>query len=65
MWDSVRIQSEHDLKELKYGLRNLRELWILDSEMRRIRKNIRDVLSGKASEKTGRDIIAQAQQVQR
>jgi small subunit ribosomal protein S4 len=57
MWDTVRIQSEHNLKEL-YGLKNLRELWILDSELRRIRKNVRDVLSGGSSEATGREIIA-------
>jgi small subunit ribosomal protein S4 len=57
MWDSIRIQHEHGLKE-KYGLKNLRELWILDSELRRIRKNVRDVLSGRSEESVGRDIIA-------
>lgn len=57
MWDSARIGKEHELKS-KYGLRNLRELWILASEIRNMRKNIREVLSGKASEKTGREIIA-------
>ncbi|MDE1855173.1 MAG: 30S ribosomal protein S4 [Candidatus Micrarchaeota archaeon] len=57
MWDSARIQREHELKN-KYGLRNLRELWILSSELRRIKQNVRTVLSGKASEATGKDIIA-------
>ena len=57
MWDSARIGREHDLKS-KYGLRNLRELWILASEIRKMRMNIRSVLSGKSSEKTGREIIA-------
>jgi small subunit ribosomal protein S4 len=57
MWDSARIGREHDLKA-KYGLRNLRELWILASEIRKMRMNIRSVLSGKSSEKTGREIIA-------
>jgi len=57
MWDLTRIKLEHGLKE-RYGLKNLKELWILASEIRRIRKNIREVLSGKASEKVGRDIIA-------
>jgi small subunit ribosomal protein S4 len=56
MWDSIRIQHEHELKE-RYGLKNLRELWILDSELRRIRKNVRDVLSGRTEESVGRDII--------
>ncbi len=57
MWDSSRIQREHALRD-KYGLANLRELWILASEIRRIRKNVREVLSGKASEEVGKDIIA-------
>jgi small subunit ribosomal protein S4 len=57
MWDSARISREHDLKS-KYGLRNLRELWILNSELRRIKQNVRSVLSGKSSETTGKDIIA-------
>ncbi|MCL5239197.1 MAG: 30S ribosomal protein S4 [Candidatus Marsarchaeota archaeon] len=57
MWDSARIQREHELKA-KYGLKNLRELWILDSELRRIKQNVRSVLSGRSSEQTGKDIIA-------
>jgi small subunit ribosomal protein S4 len=57
MWDSARIQREHELKN-KYGLRNLRELWILESELRRIKQNARNVLSGKSSEAMGKDIIA-------
>jgi small subunit ribosomal protein S4 len=57
MWDSIRIQHEHELKE-RYGLKNLRELWLLDSELRRIRKNVRDVLSGRTDEGVGRAIIA-------
>lgn len=56
-WDSVRIQQEHELKE-KYGLKTLRELWMPKSEIRRTRKNIREVLSGKSSERTGKEIIA-------
>ncbi len=57
MWDSARIQREHELKA-KYGLKNLRELWILSSELRRIKQNARTVLSGKVSEQTGKDIVA-------
>ncbi len=57
MWDSARIEKEHGLRD-KYGLKNLRELWILDSELRRIRQNVRNVLSGKASESVGKDIAA-------
>lgn len=57
MWDRNRIAREHDLKE-KFGLRNLRELWTATTEVTRIRKNARDVLSNRASEKVGRDIIS-------
>lgn len=57
MWNSARIKREHELKE-RYGLRNLRELWLLNSELRRIKQNVRSVLSGKSSEATGKDIIA-------
>ena len=57
MWDRQRIDEEHGLKE-KYGLKNLREVWMAQSELRRIRRNVREVLSGKASEEVGRNIIA-------
>lgn len=57
VWDTVRIQREHELKT-RYGLKNLRELWIQASELRRVRKNVRDVLAGRSKESVGRDIIA-------
>ncbi len=57
MWDTQRIQREHGLRE-KYGLRNLKELWILASEIRRIRQNVRKVLSGKEKEGVGKAIVA-------
>ena len=57
MWDSVRIKREHELRD-KYGLKNLRELWLLNSELRRIKQNVRNVLAGRASAEVGKDIIA-------
>ncbi len=57
MWNKVRIENEHKLKE-RFGLKNLRELWMAASELRRIRRNTRAVLSGNASEKTGKEMIA-------
>lgn len=57
MWDSARIKREHELRD-KYGLKNLRELWLLNSELRRIKQNVRNVLAGRASEEVGKDIIA-------
>ncbi len=56
MWNRQRIDSEHALKE-KYGLRNLRELWKATTEVSTIRKNVREVLSGRATERVGTSII--------
>ncbi|MGC8587125.1 MAG: 30S ribosomal protein S4 [Candidatus Micrarchaeia archaeon] len=57
MWDLHRIEEEHSLKE-KYGLKNMRELWLAESELRRIRRKAREVLSGKESDETGKAMIA-------
>ena len=57
MWDRERIDREHGLRD-KYGLRNLRELWKATTEVSRLRRNARDVLSKRVSEKVGKDIIA-------
>ena len=50
MWSKDRIETEHALKE-KYGLKNLRELWQATTEVSRIRRNVRKVLSGASTEK--------------
>ena len=57
MWDKKRIEEEHKIKQ-EYGLKKLGELWKATSEIRRVRRNIREVLSGSASETVGKDIIA-------
>lgn len=57
MWEKQRIDEEHKLRE-RFGLRNLKEVWIAASELRRIRRNVRSVLSGKAGADVGKDIIA-------
>ncbi len=57
MWNRVRIDHEHEIKE-RYGLRNLRELWTASTEVSRIRRNAREVLSNKAGENVGKDIIS-------
>ncbi len=57
MWNKVRIDHEHEIKE-KYGLKNLRELWKAGTEVSRIRRNAREVLSNKAGSKVGSDMIA-------
>ena len=57
MWNKQRIEEEHKLRD-DYGLKNLRELWKAASEIRRIRRHIREVLSGNVSDTVGRDIVA-------
>ncbi|MDE1762071.1 MAG: 30S ribosomal protein S4 [Candidatus Micrarchaeota archaeon] len=57
MWEKQRIDEEHKLKE-RFGLRNLKEVWIAASELRRIRRNVREVLSGRSDEAIGKQIIA-------
>lgn len=56
VWSSERIAREHDLRN-KYGLRKLKEVWLSESELRRIRKNVRSVLAGLKSDETGKQII--------
>lgn len=60
IWSIERITAEHKLRD-DYGLKNLTELWRATSEIRRIRRNVRGVLSGKLDEKTGNEIIARLQ----
>lgn len=57
MWEKQRMDEEHKLKE-RFGLRNLKEVWMAASELRRIRRNVREVLSGRASDEVGKQIIA-------
>lgn len=57
MWSKERIEEEHALKKT-YGLKNVKELWAAKSELRRVRSNIRKVLSMQASEAVGRETIS-------
>lgn len=57
IWNKERIEEEHKLRD-DYGLKNLNELWRATSEIRRIRRNVRAVLSGKVSESTGKDLVS-------
>ncbi len=47
MWNLERINADKELVE-KYGLKNRRELWKVQSEVRRIRRNARLLLSGES-----------------
>jgi len=57
MWNTERIERDHELKE-RYGLRNIRELWMATTEVSRVRRNAREVLSGRSREAVGKDIIS-------
>ena len=56
MWDATRIEAEHKLRD-NYGLKNLHELWRVTSEIRRIRRIVRNVLSGRVADDVGRNLI--------
>jgi small subunit ribosomal protein S4 len=45
MWDLERIKSSNALLD-SYGLKNMKELWMAQTEIRRIRRNARLLLSG-------------------
>ncbi|MDE1850954.1 MAG: 30S ribosomal protein S4 [Candidatus Micrarchaeota archaeon] len=57
MWEKQRIDEEHKIQE-RFGLKTLKEVWIAASELRRIRRRVREVLSGKATPEVGRQIVA-------
>lgn len=44
-WNLERIKADNTLKN-EYGLKNMRELWKVQSEVSRIRRNARELLSG-------------------
>ncbi len=44
LWDKERIKTDKGLKK-EYGLKNTRELWIAQSELRKIRREARRLLS--------------------
>jgi len=59
MWNLERIKEDNNLKE-EYGLKNMRELWMVETELSKLRKTVRAMLSGasKQTESTKNDIIA-------
>ncbi len=57
MWNKERIEREHGMRD-KYGLGNMHELWKATTEVGKIRRNVRAVLAGRASEGVGNQIIA-------
>jgi small subunit ribosomal protein S4 len=57
MWNIQRISADRSLIN-EYGLRNMKELWKVQTEISRIRGNVRGLLSGSAgSSQMERDLI--------
>ncbi|MGC8572170.1 MAG: 30S ribosomal protein S4 [Candidatus Micrarchaeia archaeon] len=58
MWDLERIKEDNSLKD-KYGLKNMRELWMIQTEVSKLRNTVRKLLSGSEpkSDKIKADII--------
>lgn len=48
LWDKARIEAEKSLR-VEYGLKNARELWRIQTILRRIRRETRRLLSGKGA----------------
>ncbi|HIH49987.1 MAG: 30S ribosomal protein S4 [Candidatus Micrarchaeaceae archaeon] len=48
-WNIERIKSDNALKD-EYGLKNMKELWKVQSEVSRIRGNVRELLSASGTE---------------
>ncbi|MCL5419922.1 MAG: 30S ribosomal protein S4 [Candidatus Marsarchaeota archaeon] len=57
MWNKERIEHEHEIRD-RYGLSTLKELWKATTEVEKIRRNVREVLAGRSTEETGKQIIA-------
>ena len=51
MWNLQRINADNELKE-EFGLKNMKELWKVQSEISRIRSNVRTLLSGSSEQNT-------------
>ncbi len=57
MWNKDRIEHEHSIRD-KYGLGNMHELWKATTEVGKIRRNVREVLAGRATEGVGNSIVS-------
>ena len=51
MWNNERISKDGSFLE-EYGLKNMRELWMVQTEVSRVRRNAREFLSGGAGSGT-------------
>lgn len=62
-WDLARIESESHLLD-EFGLKSMRELWVMEAALRKIRREARHLLSqGEAGRKKGEALIARAKKI--
>lgn len=60
-WDLARIESESHLLD-EFGLKSMRELWVMEAALRKIRREARHLLSQSAVPK-GEELIARARKM--
>jgi len=48
IWNVIRIKADNELIDA-YGLRNMKELWKVQTELSRLRSNVRRMLSGSST----------------
>lgn len=54
MWSTERIKADNALRD-EYGLKSMKELWLAQTRVSRVRRNAREFLSGAASGSTTKD----------
>lgn len=56
IWNLARINADNELLK-EYGLKNMKELWKVQSDLSRLRNNVRLLLSGTGSDNVANSII--------
>ncbi|MGC8567917.1 MAG: 30S ribosomal protein S4 [Candidatus Micrarchaeia archaeon] len=62
IWDAQRISNDNALIE-EYGLKNMKELWKIQTEVSRIRNNVKTILSGNGKEGMQEEIMSRLQKL--
>ena len=56
IWNLARINADNELLK-EYGLKNMKELWKVQSDLSKLRNNVRLLLSGTGSDSVANSII--------
>jgi len=63
LWDKVRIEEEKALVK-EYGLKNYRELWVMEKEIKKVRREARRLLSkGDAGKDKANELLSKATRI--